>query len=187
MEEYLIIKACQKGKGSAQKALFDRYYKQMALIALRYVPQQMDAEELLSDAFIKCFRFIHQFEYRGTGSFKGWLSKIVINECLAFLRKNSEVVFSIEECLIETTDGNESAIEKLQAEELFRLIQKLPEGYRTVFNLYVIEGLTHREIGECLDISVNTSKTQYQRARKYLQYLIKSYEGKTGKSNQQKD
>jgi len=176
MTEEQIIIACRRGESFAQKMLFERYVDRMFVICIRYVPRQSDAEEILSDAFLKCFRSLNQFEYRGAGSFRAWLSKITTNECLAFLRKKNMLVFTTEDHVLERRDESETAIEKISAKELIFCIQHMPAGYRTVFNLYILENYSHKEIALQLNISESTSKTQLKKAKAWLRKKIKKDE-----------
>lgn len=172
MNESLIIQEAKDKKSSAQKILFEQYFQHVYFICIRYIPNQMDAEEIISDAFYKSFKQIHQFEYRGEGSFQAWLSKIVVNECLAFLRKKKLILFSFEEVDIKDYRENPNAIDAMSAAELLKEISALPPGYRTVFNLFIMEGHTHKEIARQLNISESTSKTQLMKAKLFLQNKI---------------
>ncbi len=175
MEERLLINSCKKGDAHAQKALFEQYGRGMLLLCRRYIRDYHHAEEVLLNGFQKFFQHIERFEYSGKGSIGAWLKKIIVNECLLFLRQNSTMVFS-EEADMDSATVSGDAIEKLSATEILNLIGQLPEGYRLVFNLYVIEGYTHREISEILNIAVGTSKSQFSKARAYLQELLQKNE-----------
>ena len=176
IEEQILINQLKEGDSLMQKVLFDRYFKQMFFICIRYVPNQMDAEEIISDVFHKGFKHIQKFEYRGAGSFSAWISKIAVNECLAFLRKKKLITFPIEEINSDELKEDADALNNLSATELLKEISNLPNGYRTVFNLFVMEGYTHREIAQQLKIAESTSKTQLMQAKLLLQRKIRSYE-----------
>jgi RNA polymerase sigma-70 factor (ECF subfamily) len=170
LKSKIIIQA-KKGNQKAQRELFDSYGKQMFFLCLRYVKIQEDAEELLSNGFIKAFASLDSFEVREENSFEVWLKKILINECLMFLRKQNKAPLMVEpdENLLNVDEG---IIEKLSADSLYALILNLPEGYRTVFNLYEIEGFTHAEIAEKLGITIGTSKSQLSKAKAVLKELV---------------
>ncbi|WP_086047792.1 RNA polymerase sigma factor [Hugenholtzia roseola] len=171
--EIELIEGCKQQNRLAQKVLFEKYHRKMLAAVLRYVSHQMEAEDILAQAFIKVFE--HLPNYRNEGSFEGWIRRIVTNEALGFLRKKKHLYF--EE--IEQADWNGHTTppdDRLEVEELMALIESLPEGYRTVFNLYVVEGYSHQEIAEQLGISENTSKSQLSRARALLQKWLKKNE-----------
>ncbi len=173
MTELQLITACQNNDPAAQRILYERFVGSMLTVCLRYVPRQDDAEEILSDAFLKCFKHIRQFTFQGEGSTRAWLKKIVTNECLMFLRKKKQLVIPIEDHVPETqTSDPETALDLIASRDILRWIQELPVGYRTVLNLYVFEDLSHKEIAALLDISVNTSKSQLFKARSLLQQKI---------------
>jgi RNA polymerase sigma-70 factor (ECF subfamily) len=167
--EQQIIAACKEGRRKAQKLLFDRYSPQMLGVARRYVKIKEDAEDVLVSAFFKVMTNLHQFQ--GKGSFEGWIRRIVVNESLMLLRKrhNFNLTVEAEKFDIQTDITIE---EELAVQDLMQFLNKLPHGYRTVFNLYVIEGYKHREIAEELGISINTSKSQLILAKKRLKSLL---------------
>lgn len=170
MDDQLIYLA-KKGSQKAQRAIFDLYGKRMYVLCLRYVRVQEDAEELLSNGFIKAFENLSSFDFRGKYPFESWLKRILINECLMFLRKQNRAPMMVEpDEMIPSAEEN--PFEKLSADELFELILKLPEGYRTVFNLYEIEGFSHSEIAEKLGISIGTSKSQLSKAKAFIKSLL---------------
>lgn len=178
MDQFEAIQACKKGDYKAQKVLFSQYAQQMYRLCYRYVRNHEDAEELMLNGFLSFFKSIKKFRYRGKDSVAPWLKKIMINECLMFLRKKKKLK------LIELNDKtepviNEDIIAKIEAEDLYGMITDLPVGYRTVFNLFVIEGMTHKEIAKILKISEGTSKSQLSKARKMLQSLISKRESAT--------
>ena len=170
------IAALSKGQGIAQKLFFEQYGSVMFRVAIRYIKERPDAEDLVADAFIKIFEEVKKKKTFESGEhFLAWCKRIVINECLGFLRK--KVNFSM---LPETDFENELSIEAnaitdLSAAEIHQLISKLPAGCQTVFNLYAIEGFTHEEISQKLCISVGTSKSQLSRARSILQQKIQQH------------
>ena len=164
-----LIQACIKKDRRAQKLLWDRHSPKMFGIAKRYVKTPEDAEDILIEAFVKVFKNITSF--KGEGSFEGWIRRIVVNECLMFLRKKHNFNMTVEIKNIEVK--NDITIEdKLAANDILKMLDALPTGYRTVFNLYVLEGYKHREIAEILGISINTSKSQLILAKKRMQQLL---------------
>ncbi|WP_118975862.1 RNA polymerase sigma factor [Taibaiella koreensis] len=169
MTEVQLIEGCKREESFAQRLLYDRYVDSMYLLCLRYIPGTADAEEVLSDAFLKCFKNMHQFQYAGEGSMRAWLSRILINECLMFLRRKKQLVISIEERPeLPVADTSDTALDKMHASDILDYIRKLPTGYRTVLNLFVFEELGHKEIAALLQISENTSKSQLFKARALL-------------------
>ena len=173
MIEKELIKACKRQDRKAQKQLYDQYAPLLFGICKRYVKSQEDAEDVLLEAFYKIFSKIDQFNDQG--SFEGWMRRITVNEALMFLRKTKNLRLSVEpqEYHLKT----EVTIEdELAADDILKLLEQLPTGYRTVFNLYVLEGFKHREIADILEISINTSKSQLIMAKKRLQELIKFQE-----------
>ena len=169
MTEVQLIEACKREESFAQRLLYDQYVERMYLLCLRYVPQETDAEEILSDAFLKCFNNISRFAYLGEGSLRAWLSRIVVNECLMFLRRKKELIISIDDNnalpLIKDQDVTLSTI---NTKDILKYIQQLPVGYRTVLNLYVFEDMPHKEIAALLQITESTSKSQLFKARAML-------------------
>jgi len=168
-----LIKACKQQDRQAQRELYDRYSPLLFGICRRYVKMREDAEDVLLEAFYKIFSKIDQ--YTGQGSFEGWMRRIVVNEALMFLRKAQHLKADVE--LNNLDISNAITVEdRLAAKDILKLLDQLPDGYRTVFNLYVVEGYKHREIADMLEISINTSKSQLIMAKKRLQELIKFQE-----------
>jgi len=163
-----LIEGCAKNDRKAQQMLYERFAPEMFTVCLRYVRETAEAEDVLVKAFMKVFQNIEKF--KGKGSFEGWVRRIVINEGLAYLRANKTMYLEVD---IEKADKTTAAnTDHLEAEELMAMVQQLPVGYRTVFNLYAIEGYSHAEISEMLNISEGTSKSQLSRARQLLQKMI---------------
>ena len=171
MTEQKAIEGCKKQDRICQKYLFDTYSDGMLMVCMRYVKSLPDAEEMMLNGFYNFFKTIDRFIYSGQGSIGGWLKKIMVNECLMHLRKKGLKL------VIETGAGDavvdDGIISRMNANEIYKLVMTLPEGYRTVFNLYVIEGYTHREIAAMLGVNEGTSKSQLSKARMQLQKMIK--------------
>lgn len=169
-----LVKRCRRSEPAAQKALYDAYCNDMMLLCLRYIPGPEDAREVLMDGFYNCFKSIGGFEYRGAGSLKAWIKQIMVNQCLMHLRRQSapaqEELPDDDSVRVDNT-----MIEELSAKEIMKLIQQLPPGYRTVFNLYFFENCTHKEISGMLGISENTSKSQLIKAKRALQLMLAAY------------
>lgn len=163
-----LIKEARKGSAAAQKCLFDLLSDKMMLLCRRYVKTYEDAEEILLDGFYKFFKNLSSFTYQGEGSVNAWLKKLMINECLMFLRKkHSFIITTGQEA--EDVPLQEEALNNLSFAEIFNLLIELPIGYRTVFNLYVVEGYSHKEIAGMLGIAEGTSKSQLNKAKLLLQ------------------
>lgn len=162
-----LITACKRGDRLAQRELYERYSRKMFAVCLRYIRQRDEAEDVLTEGFMKVFLNISNF--KEAGSLEGWIRRIVVNECLGTLRKQRlmYVENNIED-FVEVSENMDHSTQ-MHADELMDLIQDLPTGYRTIFNLYAIEGYSHKEIAEMLNISENTSKSQLSRARVFLQ------------------
>jgi RNA polymerase sigma-70 factor (ECF subfamily) len=166
-----LIKEAKQGSAAAQKCLFDQLADKMLMVCRRYVKSREDAEEVMLDGFYNLFRAMHGFHYAGEKAFFSWVKKIMVNQCLMFLRKKN--AFSlVTESSAEDIPLNEEILCQLSASEIFSLIIQLPVGYRTIFNLYAIEGLNHREIADLLKISEGTSKSQLSKARSLLQKIL---------------
>ena len=168
MDVSQLVKEVKHGSAAAQKCLFDLFADKLMLVCKRYVKINEDAEEVLLDGFYKFFKNINSFSYRSEAELYAWLKKIVINECLMLLRKKN--VFTIvTETVAEDVALQEEALDNLSAKEIFELIIQLPVGYRTVFNLYVVDGMEHKEIAAFMGISEGTSKSQLSKAKALLQ------------------
>lgn len=173
-DEQALIKRCLRQEAAAQKELYQRFAAKMMAVCRRYVRRQEEAEEVLSNGFIKVFGNLESYHFKG--SFEGWIRTIVVRECLMYLRGRKafmEYTDKLEE--YDNVSDFHAGIH-LDAEDLMKLIDGLPTGYRAVFNLYAIEGYKHQEIAELLGITESTSKTQLLRARQMLQQRIKSLE-----------
>ena len=174
-----LIKGCQKGSSLHQQALYQQYYRKMFGVCLRYTDKQEDAEDVLQEAFIKVFKHIKGF--RGKGSFEGWIRRIMVHTAIEHYRKRSRY-FMVDIDHAHEVELSADQLSEMHREEILELIQTLPTGYRTVFNLYAIEGYAHKEIAEMLGISIGTSKSQFSRAKAMLKekmevrsgYLVRS-------------
>jgi RNA polymerase sigma-70 factor (ECF subfamily) len=166
-----LLDDCRKSKTVAQKQLFDHFAMQMFVVCRRYVQTDQVAEEVMMNGFLKFFQSLDRFVYANDAALAGWIKKIMVNESLMHLRANNSFLqISLESFGDEPVD--EAIISAISAEEIFRLITKLPVGYRTVFNLAVIEKMPHQEIAKLLGISEGTSKSQLSKAKNVLQQLL---------------
>jgi RNA polymerase sigma-70 factor (ECF subfamily) len=174
LKENELIKGCLKNNSKAQRQLYDMYAPKMLGLCMRYVGEKQEAEDIMIKGFMKIFEKIDQF--KGHGSFEGWMKRIMINESLGYIRRNKSM-YVLEDITDPRVEINFSVLEgNLEAQDLLRMVNQLPSGYRTVFNLYAIEGYNHKEIAEMLGINENTSKSQLSRARGYLQRKLKEME-----------
>ena len=166
------IARAKKGDPIAQRYLYQKYRTKWYMICLRYLPNKADAEDALQNGLIHIFSKLDQFD-PNLGEFAGWTSRIVANDCIISIRKNHKnlVVQKIENDL-PVCDHEENVLDKISREEILKMIQSLPTGYRTIFNMFVFEGYAHKEIAEHLSISEGTSKSQLFKARKMLQALL---------------
>lgn len=178
-----IVKRCLKGDRRAQRELYETYAGKFLSLCIRYVKNSMVAEDVMIEGFMKVFEKLAQYE--GKGSFEGWMRRIMVTQCLLYLRDNKNLLMEI------NLDGQENAAaigvadHDINCQDLLQLIAELPVGFRTVFNLYVIEGYSHREIQDMLGISESTSKSQLSRARAALKnrLLEESYQLKESKNH----
>lgn len=166
-----IFNEARNGSIAAQKYLFDKWADSMFLLCRRYVKNREDAEEVLLDGFYKFFANLKEFHFQGEAALCGWLKRIMINQCLMFLRK-SNVLTIVAEASAADVSLDEDALARLTASEITLLILQLPIGYRTVFNLFAVEGFGHKEIAEMTGISEGTSKSQLSKARSMLQKML---------------
>jgi RNA polymerase sigma-70 factor (ECF subfamily) len=171
MTEEAILQGCLQNKPSAQKELYQKYSSKMLGVCYRYGHNREDAEDMLQEGFIKVFSQIHTFENRG--SLEGWIRRITVHTCINVLKKNKKFNESVDLIHATTIQMREDAIPSIiQAKQVIECIRLLPIGYRTVLNLYAIEGFSHREIGEMLDIEESTSRSQYTRAKAMLENTL---------------
>lgn len=157
---------------AAQKWLYERYSPLMFSVCRRYLNAREDAEEALVSGFYKVFSQIES--YSGTGSFEGWVRRIMVNECLMMLRKTQPLTFPGDETKFPDQHDGFNIEADISAREILEVLDQLPPGYRTVFNLYVLEGFKHIEIADILGISINTSKSQLILAKEKLRNLLKA-------------
>ena len=171
MDDSVLVEKCIKGDQRAQRVLFEKYARKMLGVCLRYSKSIPQAEDVLQEGFIKVFSKLEM--YKG-GSLEGWIRKIMVNSSLDKIRKEKKRQgdVSVEDVGFKL-ENNSFILESLEAEELLKLIATMPLGYKTVFNMFAIEGFTHKEIAQEMNISENTSKSQYSRAKTYLQSKMK--------------
>ncbi|HBX51312.1 MAG: hypothetical protein A2275_14620 [Bacteroidetes bacterium RIFOXYA12_FULL_35_11] len=164
-----IIEGCIRMDRKAQKMLYDKYAATFLGICVRYASHRAEAEDVLQDAFVKVFLNIRQ--YNRTGSFEGWMKRIIINTAISNYRANLKHYYHLDIDDIKKSEVDENTIEtaEFSKEELLKVINSLPDGFRLIFNLYAIEGYKHKEIAEILDIDIGTSKSQYSRAKALIQ------------------
>lgn len=165
-----LIGACKKQNPKAQRLIYDRYASTMLGLCRRYVHGELEAEDVMIKGFMKVFSKIDLYE--GKGSFEGWMKRIMINEALSFIRKNKSMYLETDIEVAEREPDYDKISTELEAQDLLKMVDELPGGYRTIFNLYAIEGYAHKEIAELLGINENTSKSQLSRARMHLQKRI---------------
>ena len=166
-----LVQRCKNQEWSAQKELCLLYADEMMSIAIRYARDTASAKDLVQDAFLTFFKKIDQFD-ENKGSLGAWISRILINKSFSDYRKNQRMIFSGEEMFTEEASTEISIVEQLEAEDILNLLKELPEGCRLIFNLNVIEGYRHVEIGEMLNITASASRSQLARAKKILRTLI---------------
>jgi len=174
MNEQLLIAGCKRGEADARKKVYELYAPSMLSVCMRYVNNRETARDLLQDGFIKVYTKIDS--YSGTGSFGGWIRRIFVTTALEYLRRNDTLRIStnIDDYNDVVENAGASALERISADELLACIAALPNGFRTVFNLFAIEGYSHAEIAEMLNIKESTSRSQFIRARKVLQKNVES-------------
>lgn len=171
MTEEQLIEGCRKGDRLAQKELYDSYSRKMMGVCLRYASDRETARDLLQDGFVKIYTSIASFT--GLGSFEGWMRKVFVNCALEYLRKSDVLRDAANlDNTAELVQPDSSVISNMSAAELMNMVHELPTGFRTVFNLFAVEGYSHKEISEMLDITESTSRSQFTRAKQILQRRI---------------
>jgi RNA polymerase sigma factor (sigma-70 family) len=163
--EYDLARALTKGDHNAQRLFYEKFSGKFLAICSRYINERMAAEDLMVESMMKIFEKVSQFSFKG--SFEGWAKRLVVNEALMYLRAKKMLEVGLDD--VGEMHNSYSQNLDLESEELMQLIRALPNGYRTVFNLYAIEGYNHAEIAEMIGISEGTSKSQLSRARTILQ------------------
>jgi RNA polymerase sigma factor (sigma-70 family) len=171
MTEEAILRGCLQNVAAAHKELYETYSSKMMAVCYRYGHSREDAEDMLQEAFIKVFSQIHTFENRG--SLEGWIRRITVHTCINILKKNKRFNESVDIIHASAIMINEDTIPSImQAKEVVECIRLLPIGYRTVLNLYAIEGFSHKEIASMLDIEESTSRSQYTRSKAMLEEIL---------------
>ncbi|MEP6583016.1 MAG: sigma-70 family RNA polymerase sigma factor [Ginsengibacter sp.] len=171
MTEEQMLEGCLKNNASVQEVLYNRFSPRMLGVCYRFARNREDAEDMMQEGFIKVFSQIHQF--RGQGALEGWIRRIIVHTCINILKKNKKFSDSVDLFHASAMHLNEDNIPSLlQAKQVVECIRLLPLGYRTVLNLYAIEGYSHREIASILDIEESTSRSQYTRAKSMLEDIL---------------
>jgi len=174
-DELQTVLSAQKGDKEAFRQIYARYVRYLTAVSFRYVLNTEDVKDILQESFIKIFASINSFKFKGPGSLKGWLTKIVVNETLKHLCKSKHLdVTDIAESEADIAD-EEPEVDEISSDLIYHLIRELPDGYRTIFNLYVIEGKTHKEIAYMLNIKESTSASQLHRAKAILASKINQF------------
>lgn len=171
MTEDAILQGCLKNHAAAQKELYHRYSPKMLAVCFRFAHSREDAEDMLQEGFIKVFLQIHTFQNKG--AFEGWIRRIIVHTCINNLKKNKRFNESVDLIHASSAQVREESVPSIvQAKQIVDCIRLLPIGYRTVLNLYAIEGYAHKEIAVMLDIEESTSRSQYTRARQMLEEML---------------
>lgn len=179
MNEQEIVSEALGGNNSARRMLYDLHIRYMTGVCSRYISDPEDIKDVLQNSYMKVFSSLASFEYRGDGSLKAWIARIVVNESLSHLRRYGRLRFEPIDDDVANLAGEEPPAAELPPDLIHALIRKLPDGYRTIFNLYVFEEKSHKEIAGLLGISENTSASQFHRARKLLMKNIRQYQAHT--------
>lgn len=173
-EKQLLCKM-QKGEAEASRMVYSQYVRYLSAIAFRYITDEEDVKDVLQESFLKIFSSIGTFVYKGPGSLKGWMARITLNETLKHLKRSNKLNFTEwDDNGIDMPD-EEPETEDIPASDIYRMIRALPNGYRTIFNLYVIDGKSHKEIAKLLSIKESSSASQLHRAKALLANKIKQY------------
>ncbi|MDD2797486.1 MAG: sigma-70 family RNA polymerase sigma factor [Bacteroidales bacterium] len=172
MSEKELIESCLKNDRKAQKELYDRYSRKMMGVCFRYTGDSETAKDMLQDGFIKIFASLSTFQFNG--SFEGWMRRIFVNTCLEHLRKNDILhdAADLDHAAAPLSGSSYSVVESMSANDLMKIIGELPKGFRLIFNMYEIEGYSHKEIAEVLGITESTSRSQLTRAKQLLKNRI---------------
>lgn len=171
MTEDIMLSGCLANIAASQEALYSHFSPRMLGVCYRFAKNREDAEDMLQEGFIKVFSQIHQ--YRSEGSLEGWIRRIIVHTCINVLKKNKKFSDSVDLAYAHGIGIREESIPAVvQAKEVVECIRLLPLGYRTVLNLYAIEGFSHKEIGHLLDIEESTSRSQYTRAKAMLEDIL---------------
>src|ERR1700693_6375128 len=171
MTEEAILQGCLKNEATAQRELYNRYSPKMLAVCYRFAHNREDAEDMLQEGFIKVFSQMHTFQNQG--AFEGWVRRIIVHTCINVLKKNKKFNESVDIIHATAVQVREESVPSIvQAKQIVECIRMLPVGYRTVLNLYAIEGYSHREIGTMLEIEESTSRSQYTRAKAMLQDIL---------------
>ena len=171
MTEQAIIAGCLQNDAAAQRELYNRFSPKMLSVCYRFAPSREDAEDMLQEGFIKVFTQIHT--YQNKGAFEGWIRRIIVHTCINFLKKHKKFNESLDISYANAVHVKEETVPSImQARQIIECIRLLPVGYRTVLNLYALEGYSHKEIGIMLDIEESTSRSQYTRAKAMLENIL---------------
>ncbi len=171
MTEQAIITGCLHNDAAAQRELYNRYSPKMLSVCYRFGQSREDAEDMLQEGFIKVFTQIHTFQNKG--AFEGWIRRIIVHTCINFLKKHKKFSESVDLAYANYIQVKEETVPSImQARQIIECIRLLPLGYRTVLNLYALEGYSHKEIGEMLDIEESTSRSQYTRSKAMLEAIL---------------
>ncbi|MEI6086299.1 MAG: sigma-70 family RNA polymerase sigma factor [Bacteroidota bacterium] len=171
MTEQAIISGCLHNDVAAQRELYNRYSPKMLSVCYRFAQSREDGEDMLQEGFIKVFTQIHTFQNKG--AFEGWIRRIVVHTCINFLKKYKKFNESVDLDYASYLQVKEETVPSImQARQIVECIRLLPLGYRTVLNLYALEGYSHKEIGAMLDIEESTSRSQYTRAKTMLENIL---------------
>lgn len=175
-EEKRWLRKALDGDNTATEWIYRKHVRYLSALCSRYITEDEDIRDVLQESFIKIFTSLDRFRYRGKGSLKAWMAKITLNETLKFVRNNSRLpIDSIDDKDMNIADGDSMETEDIPTDVLHQFIRELPDGYRTVFNLYVIDDKSHKEIAQLLGIKENTSASQLHRAKSMLAQKIKHY------------
>ncbi len=172
MVEQLVERIRQKDQ-RAMSQLYQMYIEELSSVCYRYVPSESDAKDVLQNSFVKIFTSVPTIDYRDEPSFRGWMKKVVVNEALTFLKEKKKLQFMAQEIDNLDIPDVEPSTERITADELHQLISELPDGYRTVMNLYVFEGYSHKKIAESLGFTPSTSASQLYFAKRLLSKKVK--------------
>ena len=175
MDDLTLVNECAKGNSKAQRALFDKFAPKMLAVCQRYLRNSQEAEDVLQDGFVKVFQKIVDFKMEG--SLEGWIRRIVVNTALDTIRKNKKLLDDVQvEEVQYKVSFTDHQFDGMDLAQLMKLIDEMPDGYRIVFNMFAIEGYSHKEIADTLGVTENTSKSQYSRARAFLRTQLELLE-----------